>query len=664
MQKKLTIAFFVTLAVILASIIIAWGASSYFGDREMGQRVLLPPETEILSYASFHWPMNAEAEIEYEAEHLGKPQFKNGYLHFTPVKDTYFYLHMKEQKLVSQLHRYISLYSVTKAQGISLTLTLFPVKNDLERFYVSSYIKLKKGRDELELDLDELVFYQNGDVSKPAHWGKEIRSAEALRLDFENFKSGQISVKDIRVRSGSIHKIDLAGGFSLGTADGTDLTANGRNIKLAKKTRTGTYISHAIGVGTITRFLDLKMDEENPLVSVEVSSGNGTSADIKWGEWFDLPESGWIADLEKGNYLRLRLTLNKEVGAKMPNVSGFTLRTIDDTPPGMSGPLFGTAHLPTLTPDKSVDSLIEKGTNSIWVRLPLGNENFKSNLNQLIAEDVNVVGSLNLDIYKEQKILEFIHEYSSRILVWEFYSTRKKSSSFFTGLFSKIKSISPVALIFPEKINSDYFQSLALTGTYAFSEAQGAQEEILNRGFWWYFVIAILALLIIIALGQVIGYNFRFALNELKYFSMCLAAMTVILIPTIIFTGLGTINLPSSLYQIQIAFTRFVFSSLLQEFILALLLLLQVYYLGKTKLGEKKSWVLAVSFTSLLFGLTHLGYPSFSSQEVFGMITVTTLMGLMTGYVFYKCRSLTVNWIIHLIANIFLSTMTSIASRM
>ena len=664
MQKKI-VNFIIIVAIIIAvSLVVAWGASSYFGERHMGQKLLLPPETDVLSYASFVWPMNSRAEIEYEDEHLGSPVFKGGYLTFSSKEDTYFYLNLRDHKIISELHRFISVSTVAQTSGSAITISLFPVKNDLSTFYVSHYYDLPRGRETMEFDLDQMDFYKNGNPDDIAHWGVDFNLAEAVRIDVENFNKGKFSIKEARIRPGSIHRINLASSFSQGEANGTATTGKDRFIKLAKKTKRGTFISPPIGVGTITRFLDIKMFEPNPLVKVEVASGQGTAQGIDWNEWVEVPETGWIADMKTGNYLRVKLNLEKQPEKKMPMVSGFSLRTIDSTPPGMSGPLFGTAQLPTLTNGQTSSSVLEKGTNSSWIRLPLGNDNFENELNDLIAADVNVVGSLNLDIYREQKILEFINDYSSRILVWELYSTKKKSSSFYTGLFLKIKKINPVCLIFPERIGSDYFQSLALTGTYQFSESQGAKEEILNRGFWWYFVISILALLIIIALSELVGYNFNFGIKELKYFGICLGAMVVILIPAILLTGLGTINLPESFYQIQIAFTRFVFSSLLQEFILALLLLLQVYYLSKTSLGEKKSWILAVSLTSVLFGLTHLGYPSFSPQEVFGMVTVTTLMGLMTGWVFYKCRSLTVNWIIHLIANIFLSTMTSIASRM
>jgi hypothetical protein len=257
-----------------------------------------------------------------------------------------------------------------------------------------------------------------------------------------------------------------------------------------------------------------------------------------------------------------------------------------------------------------------------------------------------------------------VHRYRSRIFVWEILGAERLGASHYIDFFNKLRDSNPMAMIFPSQVSPDYFQDLANKGLYSFTEQQGATEENLNRGFWFFFFVILITLLVIIALGPIVGYNFNIGIKELKSLAAGLLLTTAILVPIFYLFKFSSFILPRDLPQIEIAFGRFGISAFIQEFLKSLMLLLPVYYLTKIGVKEKTAWHAAIISTSVVFGLTHLGYPGFSSGEVFSFIIIVTLSAIITGYVFKQTRSLTIVYIIHLLSNVFMSTMTEIGTRL
>lgn len=654
------LAFIVALTVALA---IAWGTSSYYGDRKIGQEYIMPSNSENLTYSLFSWPMNSEWEVTLDPEHIGPHQMHRGRFNFTTVQDTYFNLNMYGQKLIAVYNFIFSLKANIKSDSY-LSLTISSGKKGYKRLYVSEKIKILKGEIDQDIDLSSLTFHPIGETGLKFVWGKDIDSSDSLRIDWDTEIGSEVSIDSISVKQGVSFEYALEDFFDNGSQDGVGMVPSSRGLKLLRGSKSGTFITPRIGVGSIEQFLDLNKVESEGLVSMEVRSGKwGDDETILWSDWTEVGEDGSISSLEVLPYIQIRFNLQKQGQHPTPGIKGFRLRVLDQSPPGLDGPLFGTYFMPTLMPGTPFSDILKNSTPSRWVHLPFANPQFDWRLNDLIASDVSIVASINLDLYTREKIFDVVKRYSGRVLVWALYSTGQQGALFFSDIFARVKEINPIAIVFPVVPNQNYFQDLALDGLKQFAVSQGTQEEILDRGFWFYFVIALIGILIIFGLGPVIGYNFHFGPKELMFGVGGLAAEAVILIPILTLTGLTALAFPRDFAQLQIAFNHFALSATLQELMRAMMILLPVRYLMKTGLDEKKAWIVALLASSVLFGLSHLGYPGMSGQEITGFIVVTTIAGLIFGAVFYYTRSLSILAVIHLLSNIFFSTMTTIGPR-
>lgn len=659
MKIKAVYIYSVSLAVML-SIVIAWGASNYYGMRRMGQEDLLPQHSDIVTYADFEWHMENESEIIVDDKHISNYAFNEGHFEFDTVDDTYFNMNLRGQKLFSTYHFLISIDGQAEKESGQIYITLSQKIDSEEMLFVSDPFELSDSKLKEELDLTKVIFRKMGDRTSEFYWGKDILWADGLRFDWDNFDKTRIYLDSIIIRSGVRYDYRISEIFEEGTKEQVTVVKRGKGLKLDKSFREGSFITPALGIGTIRRFHDVVFDElEGPVVA-EVRSGD---TDNNWTPWLEIGSDGLIESLPANSYIQFKFSLKKIRRFPAPSLKGFSIRVLDPSPPGMGGPLFGIAHLPRYMPGKSLDRILQSSSHTVWVRLPFRNPMFDQSVNELVASDVNIVASISLDSISKDKLIETINKHRSKILVWNLYSNTPKGIPYFTDIFTSVREINPAAIIFPERITHEYFQELALKGLYEFTESQTSQAEILDRGFWWFFIVVLIGILLVVALGPVIGYNFRFKIRDLLMVCAGLGMAAIIIIPIILISGWTQLALPRDFAHIQIAFSRFLLSSGFQEFLHALILLLIVRYSTKAGVSEKTAWTGAIIFSSLLLGSAHIGYPGFSGTEVAGFIAVASIAFAIIGYVFYRSKSLISIWIIHFVFNMFLSTMTAIGQR-
>lgn len=647
------------------ALVIAWGASSYYGERRTGQDALLPENSNIITYSAFEWEMDDPSELILDGSRLARPEFDRGLLRFTCVSDTFLYFNLAGQKLSSSRHFLLYLNLITRRPGGRLVVYLTQDGGGGRRHYVSESIRLPEGEFTRNIDLHALRFYLDIDGKRTFRWGSELTWADGLRLDFDRLEGTSVTINSVRFRPGMTLEFSLNDLWDRCQQEGLG-TRRIRGLRIAAGNEHGTLTTPPLGIGTISRFHDMVLIDAVGRVTAEIRSGSvGEDGEMEWGDWMAVADDGDVSRLPARPFVQIRFVFEaNEQGIQVPRLAGFRLRYVDPTPPGLGGPLFGTAHMPTYLPGSSITNMLDRGSYTVWIRLPLTHPRFDEAANRLIAHDVNLVGSIDFREASRSAALEALRLYRGRIAVWEVTSRRPVGAPFYTEFFADARRIDREAIFFPERVGPDYFQRLALRGQYRFATAAGTQEEVLNRGFWWFFVLALLCLVVVAGLGPLTGYHFKVGCRELVAGAAALAACAAILMPAILATGLAGLAWPRDWSQIEIAFNRYVVSAFLQEFVRALLLLLPVGYLVRAGVRDRTAWITVLAASSVLFGLGHLGYPGLSPAEVLGFVVVTTLAGLIFGTLFYATRSLTAVVIIHLIANIFLSTMTDIGPRL
>lgn len=670
----------VAAAILALALIVAWGTSQYYGQRRCGQEILLPENKDYVSYADFHWGMEDESEVIFDEENLKLPDFRRGAFRFTCTDDTFFYLNLMGQKLLADHHFLLDIDARTYAPPGVIKLSLLQGKEWEQKIFVSEPSTFPA---DTQIDLLELEFRLSDNDDEIYRWGENILWADGLRIDIDGLERTRVEIDSIRFVTGVVLDFNIADYviqrkqkkrfLDSVEADGVNFVGGGRGLRLAKDSDEGYFVTPAIGLGSFNSFYDLRLLNPEGIVETEIRTGEigENDTDIQWGEWLPSPLAKDIRAVAPKNYFQARFTLLKS-GRKRRTTSsfgGFSLRYLDPSPPGLGGPLFGTTQLPVFRENIALDELGIYKSQTAWIRMEysfreFGYVRFEKALNMLLAHDYNVIVSFDLDRLNPQVIRDIVRQYRQRVHAWELLSSEDSGAPFYTELFREIKEIDPGAVIFPEPATSDYFQDLASEGLYQFATTSGTQEEVLNRGFWWFFVVAILGLLMVVGLGPILGYHFRLGKKEIIGGIIGLLASIVIIIPLVEFSGMARLTLPRDWAQIEIAFNRYLVSAFLQEFVRALLLLLPVMYLVKAGLKDRTAWILVLFVSSILFGLGHLGYPGLTAAEVTGFVIMTSIAGLIFGAVFWATRSLTVVVIIHLLANIFLSTMTTIGPQL
>lgn len=652
--------------VVISALIIAWGVDIYYGQRTMGQDLLLPENQEIISYSNFEWPLEDESELIFDDTSLADPQFAENSFKFTSVEDTYLYFNLDGNELIADYHYLMTLKLRCKSKEAWFYIMLFQGHHEERQYFMSEKVALDKGRNVVEVDLSRLKFRNLENEEEALRWGKDIKTATGLRLDFDaKDEATEYSLRGATIYSGVTFNKKMADIASRCEVDGLSLAADG-GVEFNGGGNSGTITTHAIGVGYLNRYVSLETDSSGLKISVEARTGlpQNSAREIGWKDWVSIADPNDLSDISGNGYIQFRFTLEPTDEAD-PQLRDFTLRLLDRSPPGLSGPLFGTGMLDTIDSSSNLNRLLANSGESTWARVLMDGQGVPELVDLLTARNVSLIGSLNLDKMEFADIEQAVARYSDRIHAWELISTRgNHPGSYYLELVKATKAADPLAIVFPRRIDSDYFQSLALDGMRGTVGAMGSTEEVLNRGFWWYFVLALIGILFVLALGPVVGYNFNFGVAEIRHTLIALALSAVIIIPLMVFSGFASLTLPRDLPQLQIAFGRFVFSSFLQEFLLrAIFILLPVKYMIRAGLEEKRAWLIAILGSSLLFGLTHLGYPGLSSFEILIFILITTAAGCILGWLFYKNRSLTAVWLAHLLFNIFMSTMTTIGGR-
>lgn len=652
------------LTVVALAALVAWGASQYYGDRRTGQTRLLPGKTEIVTLSEFYWRMNNPTEVVIDPAHAAGAEFADGQLLFTTTADTYISLNLAGNRVHSNRQFLLKFKSTTAKQGGQINITLSQGRDSAIKRFVSYRTRLPEGDFELIIDLHGLPFENPDKKGEILHWGKDFNWADGLRIDFDELGSSQVGIDEISFLPGMMLDLEIEDIWRRGEKHDVIFVRQGTGLRLPSGVEQGTFITPPIGLGTIDGLHDLAFSGGQGQIDVRVRGGTPNGEDIDWDAWTALGADGKLPWLPDNRYLQLRFELNRHPGGRTSSLTDFSLRYIDSTPPGMDSPLFGSYHLPTFQQGMHVNSYRREGATAGWIRLPLAQRNFERIMNRLVAEDIAIVCSVDLEEFERDEVVDAVRRFGARIPIWEFASVHPRAAQFYTDLFGSIRELQPTLMLLPERVGADYFQKLAELGEYGFATSSGTQEEVLDRGFAWFFVMALIGLAIVVALGPAIGYNFRLGGKELAATGIGLVVSAAVLIPVMLLTGLAGLTLPRDFAQIEIAFNRYVVSALLQEFVRALLILLPVAYLVKQGIKEKSAWFWIIAASSLLFGLGHLGYPGLSPQEVLGFVIVTTLAGAIMGAVFYWTKSLTAVMILHLLSNIFLSTMTDIGPRL
>lgn len=652
------------ITVVALAVLVAWGASQYYGERRTGQKRLLPGETEIVTLSEFRWRMNDPNEVVIDAAHAPDAEFVEGQLIFTTTADTYITLNLSGNKLNCDRQFLLQLKSSTEKNSGQISITLSQGLDSGVRRFVSHRVALPEEDSEILIDLYGLPFEQADKPGESLRWGEDFHWADGFRIDFDELGSSQVVIDEISFLPGMVLDVKIEDLWRRGEKQDVIFVRQGSGLRLPNETELGTFITPPIGLGTVGDLYDVAFSGSQGQFEVRIRGGVPNDEEIDWGDWADISEDGKLPTLNKSRYLQFRFELNRRPGGRTGSLTGFRLRYIDPTPPGMDSPLFGSYHLPTFHQGIHINSIRREGATTGWIRLPLSQRHFERIMNRLVAEDIAIICSVDLEEFERDEIVDAVRRYGGRISIWEFSSKHPRAAQFYTDLFGTIHKLQPSLMLLPERIGPDYFQKLAESGEYGFATTSGTQEEVLDRGFAWFFVMALIGLAIVVALSPAIGYNFRLGRKELAATGIGLVVSAAVLIPVMLLTGLAGLTLPRDFAQIEIAFNRYVVSALLQEFVRALLILLPVAYLVKHGIKEKSAWFWIIAASSLLFGLGHLGYPGLSPQEVLGFVIVTTLAGAIMGAVFYKTRSLTSVMILHLLSNIFLSTMTDIGPRL
>ena len=654
------------LIIVVLAVIISWAATRYYGERQTGQEKLLPERSKIITFAEFRWGMNDPAEVIIDPAHAPEATFEDGKLTFLSIPDTYIYLNTRDQKLSADYHFFFQLRGSVEKEGGTVSISLIQGSGFNRRLYVSERIPLNSAETKINLDLQSIKFYLDEKVDQDYIWGEDFSWADGLRLDIDHIEGSHVTISEVRIRAGVSLEFDVLDQWLRQKKEFDNFVIRDNKLELNENRNHSFLTTQAIGIGSIERFYGFSLIDGEGTIITKIRSGDivPEENEIIWSDWIRVPNTGRIDHLPVGRYFQARFRLRRQPDSPPPCLSGFRLRYIDAFPLGTGGPIFGTIYLPTYLSGKSHTELLNKEQNVSWIRLPADVKNFDNVANKILASDTNVICSVNLDNFDRSQILGLVRRYQNRIVFWEFLTQQKRGSTFYTDLFSEIREIEPSAFIFPEQVGPDYFQKLSMRGQYQFATASGTQEEVLNRGFLWFFVLALLGLLIVTGLGPVTGYHFKLGLKELKAIGAGLLLSVVILVPVILISGLAGLTLPRDFAQIEIAFNRYAISALLQEFARVLLLLLPVGLLVRSGIDEKKSWIAVLIFSSVLFGLGHVGYPGLTALEIISFVVLTTIAGLIFGGVFYWTRSLTAVVIIHLLSNVFMSTMTTIGTRL
>lgn len=641
--------------------VITWEAKEYYGRRKYEQQ-LLQHEYYARYTPLFSWEMNHQGDILPDTNDLQNLTFEKGIFAFSAGQDPYFYLNLKGERLDPKRFFLLSLRIYSEQPGeIQIFFWCNTPTSDKDGAF-STPLKVELGWKEYSIDLWKTDFYHLFDPGrKKTPWGGDLGFIKTLRFDPPEGKPGnKVKIDWIRLSKGVTLTHMMPYYQTLGVLNGLEYHPSSRSLRIIPGAEQGEFISHPIGVGTIGAFWDISwLGGRGGYLQTRTGSTYDT-ADPSWLQWTPLSGSwrGSSIVSPPDKYLQYRVVLRRTAQKANPGLQWVRIRYLDPSPPGENSLLWGTNPLPTVSTPDEVEGKVAGLSNSPWVRVPMEGDGIYETVNRLVAEDINIIGSWDLMISSRTTILSVIHLYSEQIKCWEFYQGDKKTPPALVQLFRDVRRIDPFSLILPSRVDRDYFAQVGLTTLVDFVRERPPSELNLNRGLGWYAVMALVFLLLIIGLRRDIGYNFRLGFRELSLVGTTLGVILGLSLPLMYLWGLGTLKFPT-LEELTAALNRYPASAVIQEFGRALLIVITYRLLEKVVSQKKWRWLITLIGTSLIFSLGHLGYPGLSPSEVSAFIGLTFIAGLLLGWIYIKCQSLSATFVVHLLANIILFTCTT-----
>jgi len=640
---------------------ITWEAKEYYGRRRFEQQLL--QHQYYAHYTSlFSWEMDNQGDILPHTNDLRNMTFEKGVLAFTTGQDPYFYLNLKGEMLDPSRFYLLSLRIYSEQSGEMQIFFWCGAPTSGRDGAFSAPLEVEPGWKEYRIDLWKTNFYPLlAPGRRRTPWGGTLGFITTLRFDPPEAKPGnKVKMDWIRFSKGVTLTHTMTHYQTIGTLRGLEYHAPSRSLQIVPGVEQGKFVSHPIGVGTIEAFWDIRWQRGRGIYLQTRTGPTYDTDDASWSQWSPL-SSSWLGSPVSSapdKYIQYRVVLRRTEQQANPRLRWVRIRYLDPSPPGDNSLLWGTNPLPTVSRPGEVEGRVAGLTNSPWVRVPMEGKRVYETVNRLVARDVNVVGSWDLMVSSRNTILSTIRLYRDQIKCWEFCQGDKKTPPALVQLFRDVRRIDPFSLILPSRVDRDYFAQVGLTTLVDFVREQPPSELNLDRGIGWYAVMGLVFLFLIIGLRRDIGYNFGFGFRELSLVGTTLGVILGASIPLMYLWGLGTLKFPTW-GELTAAMNRYPASAIIQEFGRALLIVITYRLLGKIVSQTRWRWVITLVVTSLIFALGHLGYPGLSPSEVGGFICLTFIAGLLFGWIYIKCQSLTATFVVHLIANVILFTCTT-----
>ena len=643
------------------AIFITWEAREYYGRRRFEQQ-LLQHEYYARYTSLFSWEMTHQGDILPHTNDIQKVAFEKGVFAFTTGQDPYFYLNLKGERLDPKRFYLLTLRMYSEQPGEMHIFFWCGAPTSGKHGAFSAPLKVEPGWKEYSVDLWKTEFYPLLDPERrKIPWGGTLGFIKTLRFDPPEGKPGnRVEIDWIRFSKGVTLTHTMPHYQTVGVLRGLEYHPASRSLQIIPGAEKGEFISHPIGVGTIRALWDISWQGGNGVYLQTRTGPIYDTDDPSWSPWSPLSDSWQSSPIGSplGKYIQYKVVMRRTNTEANPSLQWVRIRYLDPSPPGENSLLWGTNPLPTVSKPEEVEGRVMGLSNNPWVRVPMEGERAYETVNRLVAEDVNVVGSWDLMASSSSAILSNIQLYRDQIKCWEFCQGDKKSPPALVQLFREVRHIDPFSLILPQQADRDYFAQVGLTTLVDFVREQPPSELNLDRGLGWYVIVALVFFLLIIGLRRDIGYNFRFGFREFSLVGTTLGVLLGVSIPLMYLWGLGSLKFPT-LEELTAALNRYPASAIIQEFGRALLLVITFRLLGKVVNQTRWRWGITLVATSLILSLGHLGYPGLSITEVSGFIGLTFIAGLLFGWIYIKCQSLTATFVVHLLANMILFTCTT-----
>jgi membrane protease YdiL (CAAX protease family) len=638
--------------LLLIGFLIAWKANTYYGKREYERYQLAKIAESIQTAPLFEWEMEQEGEILSEVHDLENPRFSDGMFSFTLGEDPYLYLNLKNEKIDPQHYFFLTFRIYSSGEG--KVHIYFWCDNQLLEGAHSAPISIREGWHEYRINLSTIRFFPSPAKPGLTRWGGTSDKISVLRFDPpEGLEGLEFKIDWIKLKRGAIIVIPYSEFFPLNDSLYQD---SGNNIRQ----NFSSFFSRPIGLGSIDHFLSISWDGERNGINVQTRTGSSFEIDNTTWESWSLPylhQGSFQIRSSPNKFLQCRININNKIWPEEIPIKSIKIFYLDSHPSGEGSLIFGSNQLITVKAKAELSELNKDLSIGNWIRVLMEAEDAYEIVNRLAAEDINMVGCFDLKKQKSEDVLNAVAQFKNQIRCWELFNLKQLPPSKSIWLIKKIKNIDIHCLILPTRTNRNYFETLALVGLYDTIKETPTPELSLDRGFGWFLIISIIFLLILVGLGKELGYNFKFGIKELKFFSFGLLLIGGLNLPLIRLMGEKIFRLPDWM-EISAAISRYAPSAIIQEFVRALLILIIFKSIMTMRKNENFSWAVALLISSILFSLGHLGYPGLTVFRLSLFLAITFIAGMIFGMVFIKTRSLVATSVLHLCSNLLLFTFT------